>query len=804
MAGLPNLPFNPYQYFQRPEVLLLIVPLVLLLIYFLKKDFVFIKEDLMMKKKRKRVQNIMIFTRFLIFLSLLTAVASPYFMTEKIIAGDPVLKILVDNSSSMQMLSGFDHSIIDRLKNKVEVEVVNIGSKDTSDIGDGILHNIGPYESVLLVSDANANKGASLGDVALFASRLNATINAVSLKPKSDDVGISILGPSKVMGGVETILRIRLNRVGSIKDVPVTIALDNEVIYSQATSEDVIEIKRTFAGGMHKLIAKTGLDDHFKENNIFYKTLKVVPRPRLLFYSIKPESPLLSLLSGLYDVEALSTLPDPDVAKSYFKDFYAVIINDVPAGELDSKVQMLGDYLIEGNGMLVVGGENSFNKGRYKNSKFEHLLPVFSSRPDRKDGETNIVIVIDISGSTGGGFAGAKAVDVEKAMAIDVTKQLSKKDKVGVVAFNTQAYPVSELAYLFEKSDLEERIARLKDGGGTLIGAGLMGAINMLKYSKGSKNIILISDGRTQASNAATEAAKLASNEGIKIYTVGVGDETNDATMLEYADLTGGVYFRAEGLQKINLLFGDVDETQQTDSDNPGLVILDENHFITENIPDIKASVSGWNEIVPKTTAKMLVATSNAMPMLNVWRFGLGRVAALGTDDGTAWGGQLLSSGSSALLVRTINWIVSEPDRKAKERIDIPDTRVFEPARVLIKAEQQPKAEGLGLYKIDQNTYETTITPTSTGFQEVLDATFASNYPVEYEFLGINPDLKKVVESTEGKFFESSDIKGIVDAVKSKTQRSIRKEEAVRWPFVIIAIVIFLVEIFIRRWLRKE
>lgn len=797
---------NPYQYFQRPIVLLLLIPLIPILLYFLKKDFVFIREDIVHKYRRKRVQNLMIFTRILIFLLILIAIASPYFMTEKIIEGDPILKILVDNSSSMAVLTSLDASTINQLKNKVEVEVHSIGSKDTSDIGDGTLQNLGPYESILLVSDGNANKGANLGDVALFASKLNATINTVKLKTQNDDASISISGPSKVMSDVETIFRIKLNRVGDIKTVPVVITIDDDVVYKEQTNNDVIELKRTFKEGQHKITAKIQIDDFFKENNIFYKTIKVVPQPKLLFYSLKPESPILTLLRSLYYVETLSTLPDSDIAKSYFDNFYGIIINDVPAQELNNKVPALSDYLVEGNGMLVIGGESSFNKGRYKNSIFESLLPVFAARPDKKDSEINAVMVIDISGSSGASFKGEKAVDVEKAMAIDVLKQLSKRDKLGIVAFNTQAYIVSELTYLFEKNqnELEENIARLKDGGGTLIASGLMSAINMLKYAKGSKNIILISDGRTQGSNAAVEAAKLAANEGIKIFTISVGEQTSDETMLQFADITGGIYFKANGPTGINLLFGDVKEEGKDTSENPGLVVLDQNHFITEEITNLQASISGWNDVTPKTTAKMLVTSTNARPILNVWRFGLGRVATLSTDDGAQWAGDLLSTQNSPLLVRTANWIIGEPDRKASERIDIADTRVLDPTRVFIKSEKQPKAEGMSLYKIDPNTYETTITTTKTGFQEVLGSLFAVNYPIEYEFLGINPDLEKIVQSTEGKIFESNDINGIVEAVKSKTKRSIRKEEPVRMPFVITAIIIFLIEIFLRRWLRKE
>jgi len=101
---------------------------------------------------------------------------------------------------------------------------------------------------------------------------------------------------------------------------------------------------------------------------------------------------------------------------------------------------------------------------------------------------------------------------------------------------------------VYEKQGLEDRVARLSDGGGTFITAGLMKAIALLERLQGSKNIILISDGKTQGEGATRDAARLAHNQGIKIYTVGVGPTTNEVVMQDIATIANVTIF----LQSIN------------------------------------------------------------------------------------------------------------------------------------------------------------------------------------------------------------------------------------------------------------
>lgn len=783
-----------YRYFEQPWAILLFIPAIIILYFVLKKRFVKVKEDPDVVKQKKRLRKILFITRALIIILLLIAIASPYHQTSKMIEGDTYIKLLTDNSTSMELFEKISGELAQKLEKRLTVEVKTIGKGEHSAIGDAILNNLEPQDSILLVSDGNSHEGSSMGDVALFASKLNSTINAIDLNPIHDDAGVIIMGPSKSQEGAENKFSVIINKVGETKIIPVKITFDNEVVYEQATSEPIIQFTKVLTPGYHKITAQIQTTDYFPENNVYHKTVKAVKKPKIFFYTENP-SPSKTLLEQIYIVDSGNSLPP-------LNDYYAVAVNNMNADTLAPITDVLNDFVADGNGMVAIGGDNSFDRGDYKNSLFETILPVYIAAPGKKEGETSIVLVVDISGSTSAAFGDSTTVDMEKALALGAYRDLSTNTRLAVVAFNTKAYLISEPSYVYEKQGLEDKIGRLSHGGGTLVSSGLLKAVSILEEMAGGKNIILISDGKTQAEAAAVEAAKLAQNLGIKVYTVGVGPTTNEELMRQIAKTANGIYFRATESSRLKILFGDLDEEEQQ-SNKMNLAILDSNHFITAGL-DPKAFIYGFNNVVPKTTARLLATTSTGEPILTVWRLGLGRIAALSTDDGSDWAGDLLSKQNSNIITRTFNWAIGDPERKSQEFIEIPDTRVNEPTEVLVKSQTIPKAEGNVFHKVDENLYATTVTPTETGFQNILTATFATNYPAEYEMMGVNPELKSVTASTGGKIFNKEDIDGIIDLTKTKAKRTVVKKETIRQPFILAAILLLLIEIFIRRITRQE
>ena len=121
-----------------------------------------------------------------------------------------------------------------------------------------------------------------------------------------------------------------------------------------------------------------------------------------------------------------------------------------------------------------------------------------------------------------------------------------KTDRIGVVVFGRSAYILSPptldktlLAGLVSKMELD-----LIDGNGTAIGDAVSTAVARLRRSTArSKAIILLTDGDSNAGSVAPEyAAHLAQSQGVKVYTVQIGDG-DEVDVQDGVDLFGQPHF---------------------------------------------------------------------------------------------------------------------------------------------------------------------------------------------------------------------------------------------------------------------
>ena len=214
------------------------------------------------------------------------------------------------------------------------------------------------------------------------------------------------------------------------------------------------------------------------------------------------------------------------------------------------------------------------------------LLVTAAARP-QKVGEPvrlpaesrDIMLVLDISNSmleqdfTLGNYYIDRLTAVKKTAADFLKKRAD--DRVGLILFGTRAYLQAPLTY--DKKSVQEIIA-LMDAGmagtSTAIGDALGLALKNMRGTQDADNkiIILLTDGENNdGSLSLGQAIKLAQDEKIKIYTIGVGKPggffgslmgitlggnsgLDEAGLKALAAATKGTYFRAEdtaGLQKI-------------------------------------------------------------------------------------------------------------------------------------------------------------------------------------------------------------------------------------------------------------
>ncbi len=181
------------------------------------------------------------------------------------------------------------------------------------------------------------------------------------------------------------------------------------------------------------------------------------------------------------------------------------------------------------------------------------------------------------------------------------------------------------------------------------------------------------------------------------------------------------------------------------------------------------------------------------------WRYGLGRVVVVLTDDGKIYGGELLSKSNTPLLVRSMGWAVGDPERKSDSYISIDDAHLGKKTEIAYKGKNPPSGDGIVFVKTDKDLYSSYIETTSLGYHNLLGVTYAVNQPEEYKHVGFNPDVVQLALQSNGKVFDANDVLKMADAIRSQSQGVTLEKWHYQWPFVLAALLLFLIEVCIRR-----
>ncbi|ESP89132.1 VWA domain-containing protein [Candidatus Halobonum tyrrellensis] len=729
----------------------------------------------------RRSRRLLAVSRVVVVCCLVVAAAGPYTAQRMETTGDPSVTMLVDDSDSMAVLPDAADGLAERVEAEgVPVTRATIAQGARSPLGDGVAANLRENGTVVVVSDGRVTDGRSLADAGELAASLNATVASVGLEPTRTERYVTLSGPSKTSAGVDNAFLARVDGVALSGDARLVVEVDGETVVDRSLSEGSgrVEFSHAFAEtGSHRVTARVESDDAFGDNDAFHRTVRVVDRPRVLYVS-RRDYPFGRYLEDLYEVERAESVP----ANLSDSDYYAVVVQDVAADDLGD-IDALQEFVIDGGGLLTVGGPNSFEHGNYESSSVASMLPVTVG--ESVGGSTNLVLAIDVSGSAETGMR------VQKAVSLDALDQLGDDNAVGVVGFNHDAYAVAELAPLSEnRGTVADRIRRLRSGGGTDIAAGLLGAEEMLGDERGS--IILVSDGRGPV-GPATAAAQRLGQRGIRVVAVGTGNP-NEETLRRIAEASGGSYFRATDTDRLRLLFGG--SSRQYEGE--GLTVVDENSFVTAGV-ELTSDPPLTNDVSVRTGAEFLVASGEGRPAVASWRYGLGRVATITAYDESGTLDGLLSPPDSLLLTKSTNYVIGDPERKATGVAEAADTRVGEPTTVTYRGSEPPAAENVSLRQVGEDTYRATVTPTEAGYASVFGATYAANYPAEYAAFGRAPALTDLVRATGGETFDTGQAAEIAAFAREQSTRVRDVERTWDWAFLLAGLLVYLFEVCARR-----
>ena len=202
----------------------------------------------------------------------------------------------------------------------------------------------------------------------------------------------------------------------------------------------------------------------------------------------------------------------------------------------------------------------------------------------------DILLTLDISGSMASlDFKPKNRLEVAK----EVIKNFVKKretDRIGLVAFAGAAVTRSPLTLDYDMLEYflnSTSLGELEDG--TALGMALATSVNRIKHSRSrTKLIILLTDGvNNRGEIDPRDAAGIAHEFGIKVYTIGVGIrgkapfpvrdgfgretqimvdvEIDEKVLREIANQTGGLYFRATDKDSLDNIFTEINKWEKTD-----------------------------------------------------------------------------------------------------------------------------------------------------------------------------------------------------------------------------------------------
>ncbi|MDI3487186.1 MAG: hypothetical protein PWQ50_2406 [Methanolobus sp.] len=484
--------------FENPGIFWLILPVLIAGLYLLKKG----------------TKKGLIISRIIVAILLITALASPFILVASVTSDDnPNIVIISDETDSMEIFSNESATeLYEALTAKTPTSLVRL-TGDSTALGDAIVQYSTGDNQIVLVSDGNSNTGEDVETALQFAQEMGTTVYYVQPEVEYNDISVEIEGD-------KTVVRNNENQFNII----VTQALEQEIRYTyELYSDDTLISSRTITQtertktipitqvtfrtlGAHTLRTEIipSSFDYDPINNEFYKAIYAIPKPKIRTIGLDVNSPLADILLNLYDVSRTGELANIDSRK-------AIVVDNTHANTFsESEVEELKSFLNDGKGIVVVGGDSSYNFGDYLNSSFEEILPI-RSEPTDWTGGRSIVLVLDLSSSLAAqdvafnkskSYLETSEIDEILSMANSIIDNEDLRDSdLSVITFTDSAQEVSDgfivLSNENDREDLMDIVSHLEPPytEDSHIEKALSYAEEELNQKGGQSLVIIISDG---------------------------------------------------------------------------------------------------------------------------------------------------------------------------------------------------------------------------------------------------------------------------------------------------------------------
>lgn len=368
----------------------------------------------------------------------------------------------------------------------------------------------------------------------------------------------------------------------------------------------------------------------------------------------------------------LVSVADFEASELQFSDFDLLVLGNVPALVPDGeeatpvlsteRIDEIRHYVSGGGGLVVLGGDKSYELGGYGQTELATVLPIeLEPRDPEIEPDIAMVMILDNSGSMGSWAEGGTKMDLANQGAAAAMRLLRPSDYLAVMAVDDRVDQVVPLQRVTNQDAMARSILGIPVGGGGIyVYTSLREAYRqMRRVDAPIRHVILFSDAADSEEQVSGvifgwgpgpnsyDLARAMHSEGITVSVIGIGSEYDqDANFLRnLASAGGGRYYLTARASELETLF--VEETQRlVDS------ILNESNFrvrreiehpIVEGLEFRRSPrLSGLIELEARETAEVILTHPDGFPVLTTWRYGLGQVAALAVDAGPRWSAEWL------------------------------------------------------------------------------------------------------------------------------------------------------------------
>ena len=490
-------------------------------------------------------------------------------------------------------------------------------------------------------------------------------------------------------------------------------------------------------------------------------------------------------------------------------------------------------HVAAGNGFLMLGDEASFAPGSYRRTPIENILPVEPREPKREEKNRAVVLVIDKSGSMREGNKMLYSLEAAKVLA----RQLKDNDLLGVVAFDVSPFivvPMESVGRL--RSTFNSQIDRLRPGGQTYIYPALLEAKRQLERQNAAiKHVILLSDGETRGSQSELiDLVSVMKNEmKITVSGIAVGAEADIRLMKRVSQYGGGLFHYTLDPSTLPQIV--LQQIQDKPTDEPprerdftplqerGSQLL--SSFPTRSYPTIR----GYMETDLKRGAHldlMIPRDDRKAPLLASWQYERGKSIALTTDLEGRWSRNWIQWNElQNFLGKILDWL-----RPSEEPIPLHEARVSlsasQPVLELFAYEEASADSQFRFSVIGKSgRSEGTLRKLAPGhYQAELPISVPGDYRVElteerrgrriaYPPIGYTLPYDRESEIARPEFNTNLLIQlaqatgGEINPEspdKFQKQDVTRNYQPMRQPLIVLAFVLFLLEIAARKLLLSE